>query len=188
MVWWRVAVGIVFAIIGLLSGRVYMVDVNNMFMGGLAVFTLAPAAFFFWWSFKAGETGFNMSRKKHVDRSNAIIIMARKNGNGKDVPVGIKLANVRKLPPMSTRHYVRNWRKHMYEFINDTANKKLIPVTMPDKTPFPPEYFQLPAIFQPYKDAVDYTPPTMMQKIAPGILLLTMVIIGILMVMTTPTP
>jgi len=172
--------------IGMFFGYLYLGNARVMIFGMGAVAFIAPSLFLIYWSFKAGESGFAFKRK-YTGRENAIVCMARRNGQGtKDVPVFIRFLELKPqyIPKDARLHYVRNLKKHFYELLYNTTTKKLEPVVMPDKKSFPPELFQIPAAMQIYKDAIEYSPPTLMQKIAPGIILLAMGIVGIFMIVT----
>lgn len=184
---WKLVLGLV--LIGTISGpagAVYFADVKNMLAAVIMIFSFAPGAWLIYWSLQLKTTGFLFrSERKPTGRENVVILFARKGEDGQDIPVGLHFVELKNPPRGARLHYFRNYKKHFYELFNNTATKKLEPVVMPDKKAFPPELFQVPAAMQAYKDAIDFSPPSLFEKIAPGILLLAMGIIGILMVMTT---
>jgi len=184
--WWKMLAGSGLVLIGVLFMIIYLNDYHNMMAGGIAVFTLGPGIMLLYFSFQSiGEAGYLYDGKRKITgKENAIILLADRNGNGKDIPRKIVFAEVKKIPKGARMHYVRNLKKHFYELKNNTETRKLEPVILPDKKSFPPELFRIPACMQAYKDAVDYSPPTMLQKIAPGILIGAMGVVGLLMVMT----
>lgn len=184
--WWKLAVGIVLFCFGVFFGYMYLNNERLIFFGVGAVFTFAPGLLLIYQSFKTGESGF-FFKKKYTGKENAVVLMARRNGQGtKDVPVGIRFLEIKphQLPKGARLRYIRNLKKHFYELLYNPITKKLEPVVLPDKKSFPPELYKIPATMQPYKDYMEYSPPTMLQKVAPGILLLAIFIVGILMVMT----
>lgn len=184
--WWKLVAGLVLLSIGVFFGYMYLENARLMFFGMGAVVFIAPSLFLLYQSFKSGEGGFAFKRR-YTGRENAIVLMAGRNGQGtKDVPVAIKFLELkpRQAPESARLHYLRNLKKHFYELCYNTVTHRLEPVVMPDKKSFPPGLFQIPAAMQIYKDAIEYSPPTLMQKIAPGIILLAMGIVGILMVVT----
>lgn len=183
--WKKMITAVAMITVGVWLGSIYLNDYSNMIAGAVSAVIISGGGFLFFNSLQQGESGFSMSKKKLTGNENAIIIFAKRNAEGlKDIPVIIKFAEIKHIPQGSRLHYVRNLRKHYYEFYNDTVNKKLVPVTLPDKKSFPPEQFQIPAAMQTYKDAIEYAPPTLLQKIAPGIMLAAMGVVGLLMVIT----
>ena len=186
--WWKLSVGLGLVTLGFIIGVVYFADPKNLIAGIGAVFITAPGLYLIYMQLKPRDSGFSFARRKYTGRENALIIFAeRNNEKNKDMPLCIRFAEVNNIPRNARLHYVRNLKKHFYELFNNTTTKKLEPVKLPDKKSFPPELFKIPAAMQVYKDAIEYSPPTLLQKIAPGILLLAMGIVGILMVMTGPT-
>ena len=186
---WRYLLpGIALLLIGVFVASIYMNDRGNVFAGMASAITLATGGLLTYQGVKSSEAGFSFNangQRKRTGRENAIILFAKRNAEtSKDMPVLIKFVELVNPPKGARLHYVRNLKKHYFEFINNTVLKKLEPVVLPDKKSFPPDMFKIPAAMQTYKDALEYSPPTMLQKVAPGILLLAMVIVGILMVMT----
>lgn len=185
--WWKLVMGVALFCPGAFFGYMYLNNENMIFFGlGAAVF-IAPSIFLVYQGFRAGESGFAF-KKKYTGRENALVLMARRNGQGtKDVPVAIKFLELKPqyIPKGARFHYIRNLKKHFYELLFNPKTKKLEPVVLPDQKSFPPELFKIPAAMQAYRDYMEYSPPTLLQKVAPGILLLAMGIVGILMVMTT---
>lgn len=187
--WRKLIPGIALIGIGILFGFMYMNDNTNMITGVVAALALAAGGWLVKQSFESGEAGFSFSgdgKRKQTGNENAILIVAKNNASvpGKEVPVTLKFIDLKKIPSGARLHYLRNLKKHYYEILYNPKTHKLEPVVLPDKQSFPPGLFQIPAAMQPYKEAIEYSPPTMFQKIAPGIILLGMVIVGILMVMT----
>jgi len=184
--WRRLIPGVASIGIGIASGSVYLNDYANMFMGAISAIALAAGLFLIYGSFKSSEAGFAFGKKKYTGRENAIILFAKRNPvlTTKSVPVILRFVEIKHVPPGARLHYLKNKKRHYYELFNNLETKKLEAVVLPDKKSFPPEQFQIPAAMQLYKDAIEYSPPTMFQKIAPGMILLGMGIVGLLMVMT----
>jgi len=184
--WRKVLPGLALVALGVLFGFVYFQDNTNAFMGALAAIFVASGGVLIFKGIKPSEIGYSFSGgKKHTGNENAIIWFAKRDADtGKDVPVILKVCSVQKIPTGARLHYMRTWKKHYYELYNDTKTKKLLPVVLPDKIPFSPGLFKIPAAMQTYKDAIDYSPPSLLQKAAPGVLLLAMVIVGFLMLVT----
>jgi len=171
-------------------GSFYLNDPQNIVLGILTVFALAPGAILFYLGLKASEVGFSFGvkgQRRYTGKENTIMIFAKPDSDAKkDIPFGILFLEMRKekLPKGVRLHYVRNLKKHFFEVYNNTKTNKLEPVLLPDKKSSPPELFKIPATMQPYKDCMDYNPPSLLQKIAPGILLAAMGIVGLLMLVT----
>lgn len=183
---WKMILGLALIVISFPAGAIYFANVKNMFAALIMIFTFAPGAYFVYSGFQVKTKGFLFqSAKKPTGKENAVILFARKDNGGLDVPVGIHFVELTNPPKGARLHYFCNYKRHYFELFNNTKTKKLEPVVLPDKKAFPPGLFQVPAAMQTYKDAIDYSPPTLFQKLAPGILLIAMAIIGILMVMTT---
>ena len=176
--------GIILVLVGLMFGYMYVNNDRNMFLAVLAVFTLGPGGLLSYLSYKPGESGIDFKGKtKLTGLENTIAIFAYRDKDTKlDVPVCVKFLELKHPPTGARLHYVRNFKRHFYEIINNTETPKMEPVKLKDKKSFPPELFKIPAAMQTYKDAVDYSPPTMMQKVAPGLLIATIAIVGFLMV------
>lgn len=191
--WWKLILGISLIAVGGLSLFMYLNDTHSMFLAVAFIVTAAPGVYLIFTGLKTGDSGLSFFNKggngkgEWTGRENAIIWIARRNTEtGKDLPVILKFAEIedKKVPKGARLHYVRNLKRRFYELRNDTKTNKLLPVTLPDKKSFPPELFQIPAAMQTYKDAIDYSPPSLLQKVAPGVLLLAMGIVGLLMVVT----
>ena len=185
--WWKAISGAALIGVGLIFGAIYFADIKNMFAGVIAVFFIGPGILLTYTGLKQGESGFafNAKGQKYTGRENAIVLIAeRKEGMQKDIPIMIKFVELENPPKGARLHYVRNLKKHCYELFNNTKTNELEPVRLPDKKSFPPELYKIPATMQPYKDYMDYSPPTLLQKVAPGILLLAMGIVGLLMLVT----
>jgi len=194
LVWWRLIVAIVLLIVAIGAGIMYFASPSNMMVGIILVFGLAGSGSFFYWGLnQEPATSGYVFNKKVTGNENAIILFAKRNGDDRDTPVMLKFAHVSKPPAGARLHYLRNLKKHVYELYNDTSLKgtkeepvrKLKPVTLPDKPPFPPAKFTIPATMQQYLDAIEYVPPTVMQKIGPIALVIAMVVVGILIIATT---
>jgi len=189
ILWRKMIPGVLMVGVGVFLGNVYLQDTQLIFFGVGAAAFIGPGVLLVYQSFKSGEGGFSFKgKRRYTGKENTIILFARRNGGGtKDVPLRIGFHELKSehIPKRARLHYVRNIKKHFYELLYNPVTKKLEPVTLPDKKSFPPELFKIPATMQPYKDYMEYSPPTLFQKIAPGILLLAMGIVGILMVMTT---
>jgi len=195
LVWWRLIIAIVLLVVAIGAGIMYFANPANMAVGIVLVFGLAGSGAFFYWGLnrEPATSGF-VFNKQVTGQENAIILFAKRNGNGKDTPVLLKIVTIEHPPTGARLHYVRNLKRHMYELFNDTSvplvkdrqgSKRLKPVTLPDKSPFPPEKFTIPATMQVYKEAIEYMPPSMMQKIGPIALVIAMVVVGILIIVTT---
>lgn len=182
--WKYLVPGIVMLVTGAVACFFYLQDRHNVVMAYLTAFLFGGGGYLAYLGFSGASSGFAFD-KKYTGKENAIILVARRNPiTGKDMPVGIKIIEL-KHPPVGARmHYVRNLKKHFYELWFNPATKKLMPVVLPDKKSFPPELFQIPAAMQTYKEAIEYVPPTLFQKLAPGAILLAMGIVGILQVVT----
>jgi len=186
---WRFLIpGVVLVLIGVAIGSIYMLDRTNILAGMACAITIAGGGLLAFKGIKFGGSGFLFTngQRKITGRENAIILFAQRDPETqKDVPLMIKFVELANPPKGARLHYVRNLKRHFYELYNNTTTKKLEPVILKDKKSFPPELFQIPAVMQTYKEAIEYSPPTLLQKVAPGILLLAMGVVGILMVMTT---
>lgn len=187
--WHKLIPGLLLVGFGIWVGSLYMKDNTMMILGVIAALVIASGGFLSYQGIRQSESGFSFTKDgkmKCTGRENAFIWFAKCNAKtGKDVPVILKVTEILH-PPIGARlHYFKNFKKHYYELFNNTKTKKLEPFLLPDKIPFPPGLFKIPAAMQTYKDAIEYSPPTLMQKLAPGIILLAMGIVGILMVMTT---
>jgi len=188
--WWKLIVAIPLLIIAVIGWIVYAPNPSETTLVGMvALLCTGVAGFLIYFGINKGSTGFAFNGRKQTGRENAIVLLARRDeAKGKDVPRALCFAELKKIPRGAQRHRLRNLRKHFYEVFYNTATRRLEPVRLPDKKSFPPELFRLPAVMEPYKDALDYTPPSTLQKVAPGVLLLAIVIIGIIMVITMPPP
>jgi hypothetical protein len=152
----------------------------------LLIFSLAGAGAFIYWSLNREQsTSGYVFRKRTTGTENALILFAQRNGNGRDTPVLLKFVEIKKPPKGARLHYLRNIKRHVYELHNNPAAKTLQPVMLPDKKPFPPDKFTLAATMQPYKDALEYVPPSNMQKIGPVALVIAMGVVAILIIVTT---
>ena len=187
--WWKLVAGLVLVVASILFLFLYSNNERNMFFAVVFIFTGAPGVLLAYLSFKSRESGFSFynrdGKRTHTGKENVIMICAKRDTvTLRDVPLILKFVHLTHIPRGARPHYVRNLKRHLYEIYNNNETKKLDPVGLPDKKSFPPELFQIPAAMQPYKDAIDYTPPTMLQKVAPGVLLGAIGVVGLLMVMT----
>jgi len=188
--WWKLITGSALLAVGILFFSFYVRDIQNMFMAILSVFTLTPGGFLIYLGLKSGKMGFSFSAEggtKYTGKENSIVLVAyRDKVTKKDVPRGIFFATIKpnKIPLGARKHYLRNLKKHFYELYIDGATGKLLPVVLPDKKSSPPELFKIPATMQPYKDCMEYNPPNLFQKLAPGVILAAMGIVGLLMLVT----
>jgi len=186
--WWKLIPGLALIGLGIWVGSFYLEDTSVMLFGVIASLAIAGGGLLAYTSIKSAEVGFSFTKdgKKKTGDENAFVWIARRDEKtGKDVPVELKVCAIKKPPKGARLHYFKNFKKHFYELRNDTKTGELIPFHLPDKIPFPPELFKIPAAMQTYKDAIEYSPPTLMQKLAPGMILLAMGVVGLLMVMTT---
>jgi hypothetical protein len=187
--WWKLLLGFALVIIGLIGFVKYMGDNSNMIFAGLAVFGIGPGIILIWFGlskFKVNYMFFpGKSLPAFTGKENAIILRAIRV-DGKDIPEMIEIKKLEEadIPSNSRLHYVKNWKRHFYELYNDTVTNTLKSVRMPDKKSFPPESYKIPAMMQPVKDYLEYSPPSMLQKWAPGILMLAILIVGLLMMVT----
>jgi len=187
--WGKLIPGVIVLVLGLYMGSFYIKDPSGMLLFGIlgAIF-ISTGGFLAYEGISRENSGFalNVSKKKMTGRENAVILFARRDKkSNKDVPLIIRFVELTHIPIGARLHYFRNFKKHFYELYNNTETKKLEPVVMPDKIHFPPELFQIPAAMQVYKEAIEYLPPTLMQKLAPGLMILVIGVVGILMTMTT---
>lgn len=186
--WWKLLAGAPLIIIGIIFFTFYMRDIQNMIMAILAVSTITPGGFLIYLGLKSGSMGFSFSaegKAKYTGKENAILIIAdRDKETKKDIPRDIRFVTLTKIPKGARPHYVRNLKKHFYELYINRETNKLEPVLLPDKKSSPPELFKIPATMQPYKDCMEYNSPNLLQKLAPGVILAAMGIVGLLMLVT----
>jgi hypothetical protein len=188
--WWRFILGAVCAGIGIIGIVMYGTSLN-VAMGIVAIAGLVPGAFLIYYSFNRKESGyvFQDKAKQYNGRENSIKISATYNPETKRaVPDRIEFAYIEIPLPGARLHLLRNNGRHYYEYMNIVGEGKigdeLMPVILPDKKLCTPEAFCIPSNMPRTKEYMDFNPPTNFQKIASGVLILVMVIIGILMVMT----
>jgi len=186
--WWKIAIGGVLIGVGILFGFLYLKSQNPV-LGILATFAIAPGAYLVYTNVKGSESGFYFSRgkRKYSGEENAIVWFALRDPNSnKDIPRSVSFVHIQneKIPKGARQHYVRNLKKHFYELYFNTLTRKLEPFSLPDKKASPPELFKIPATMQPYKDCMEFNPPSLLQKVAPGILLLAMGLVGLIMLVT----
>ena len=179
----RLLLGSALAAPGVIFFLMYLADPRNVVVAFGSVLFLALGGYLLYTALfqNQGQSGYRFGEKL-TGRENAIVHFARRD-NGKDIPVCTRIIELKHPPHNARLHFVRNWKKHFYELYN-TREKKLAPVVMPDKVGFPPEQYQVAATMQVYKDAIDYNPSTLLQKLAPGLILGAMGIVGLLMVIT----
>lgn len=181
---------------GFAAGAAYLGDIKNMVAAFGLIFGLSAGGAFIYWSLNRQAPGYIMSAKKLTGRENAIVHFAKRNGNGKDVPVCTRFVYLAKPPRGARLHHVLNLKKHFYELKTGKVNKRdkdgnsvvgtgLVPVLLPDKKPFPPSKYAIAATMQQYKDAIEYVPPSVMQKIGPIAIVIAMAVVGLLIVVTT---
>lgn len=187
--WRKLIPGVLLLAIGLFVGSIYISDNKLIVAGMTSAIMLASGGFLVYHSLKSGASGFSFQasggKNGFTGRENTIILFAvRDHTTKKDVPLILKFLELKHPPKGARLHYVRCLKKHFYELFNDNETHKLSPIVLKDKKSFPPELFKIPAVMQTYKDALEYSPPTLLQKIAPGILLGAIGLVGILMVMT----
>jgi hypothetical protein len=186
--------GIVCAGIGIIGIVMYGTSLN-VAMGIVAIAGLVPGAFLIYYAFNRKESGyiFTEKGKEYTGKENCINIIAVYDEETKtEIPLNIKFEYIENPPRGSQPHLLRNNGKHYYE-IKTTINtdgtiRESKPVNLPDKKLCTPEAFVIPSNMQPVKEYMDFNPPSSFQKIASGVLILVMVIIGILMVMTGGSP
>lgn len=186
--WWRFGVGIALLMAGIGAGVVYMGDISNMVAAFGLIAGVSAGGAFVYWSLNRQTPGYILGNRKITGRENAIVHFARSNGNGKDVPVCTKFVHVSKVPRGARLHHLLNLKQHFYELKTGTTEdgkKGLVPVVLPDKKPFPPSKYAIAATMQQYKDAIEYVPPSTMQKIGPIAIVIAMVVVGLLIVVTT---
>lgn len=186
--WWRVAAGIAFLIVGLISGSVYMNNIQNMLAAFGMIIGFAASGAFIYWSFNRQSSGFIMAKRKVTGNENAIVHFAKRNGNGKYVPICTKFVYLAKPPRGARLHHLINLGKHYYELktgLKENGKRGLIPVLLPDKKPFPPSKYAIAATMQQYKDAIEYVPPSVMQKVGPVAIVIAMGVVGLLIIVTT---
>jgi len=173
---------------GIALGVMYMDNPRNAVPGAGAFFAIGGGLFLIYNDLSKGPgSGFMFAdgKRKPTGRENALVLFAKRNPEtGKDVPLIMRFLELRHPPKGARPHYIRNLHRHYFELINNTTTHKLEPVQLPDKKAFPPELFKIPAAMQPYKDYMDYRPPRLMEKVAPGVLLAAIGIIGFLMIVT----
>lgn len=186
--WWKVVTGAVLVLIGLVAGASYLSDYTNMIAGGATVFGLGPGTILIWWGLSKFSQSFmfnTATARIATGKENAVRILATRNGGNKDRPFLIDFVELKKPPRGARLHYFRNYRRHFYEIMNDTAARnKIKELLLPDKKPYPPELYKTAAIMQAVKDYEEYSPMTALQKWSPVIIVVTMGVVGLLMTIT----
>lgn len=202
--WWKILLGLACCAVGIFGIAMYA-GTMNMFMGMVAVVGLVPGVFLIYYGFKnRKESGYQfVSGKKppYTGKENTILITAHWDSTEqRAIPESIDFTTYDEadIPPGAHMHLLRNTGKHYYELYNiindkgeqvDDKGKRIYkPVVMPDKKLITPEAYVIPSNMQPYKDYMEYNPPSAFQKIASGVLIIAMLVIGILMTMTTSKP
>ena len=194
--WWKVILGAICLLVGIIGVMIY-VGSMNMFAGVLAVIGLTPGAFLVYYGFKnKKESGYQFASGKkgqHTGKENTIFIKAEWDSERQAaIPVNIDFVETpdNKIPAGAHPHLLRNNGKHYYVIYNpiDAKTGKEFPnkaVIMPDKKLITPEAFVIPSNMQAFKEYMQFNPPSAFQKIASGILILAMIIVGLLMLVTT---
>lgn len=186
--WWKLIAGGILIGIGIMFGVIYFNDAHNLVAGYVTVLAMASGGLLAYLSLQRGSIGYSFAgTTKYKGDENTILILARRDPlTNHDVPIGIRFFKMRdeKIPAGARPHLLRNLGKHFYVLYNNNDVHKLLPAVLPDKKSFPPELYKIPATMQPYKDYMDFSPVTMLQKVAPGILLGAMGLVGLLMLVT----
>jgi hypothetical protein len=190
---WKVIVGGVLLIPAVILILMYLNNPTNYFLTIAIVALLGPGAYLIYTGISKEHSGYTImaNGKKPTGNENCIVWYARTNPHtGRDVPYAHIVTHIEQkhIPPTARLKLVRNWNKHMYELTFNTETKKLEPTILPDTRPLTPQLYVLPAAMQAFKDWHDFSPASMLQKVAPGILIAAMIVIGILMVITGPQP
>lgn len=194
--WWKIGVGIVFLVIGFVSGAVYMGDIKNMVAAFGLIIGLSSGGAFIYWSFNRQAPGYILANQRITGKENAIVHFAKRNGTGKEIPICTRFVYLTNPPKGARLHHVLNLKQHYYELKTGMVNKidnngnlvvghGLVPVLLPDKKPFPPSKFAIAATMQQYKDAIEYVPPSIIQKIGPIAIVIAMAVVGLLIIVTT---
>lgn len=183
--WWKLAPGVALTAFGLFGMILYLTDINNYLFAGMAVGGLGPGILLIYWVAVNVNVGymFYTTKRKQTGEENAIVYNARKNSDGKDVPLELMVIKVNNIPHGARLHYVKNFGRHFYELRFNTSTRKLEEAKLTDRAELTPEQFKEHACMQRVKEWMEYTPPTMMQKVAPGLLLAAMGIVAIIKVM-----
>lgn len=183
---WKNIVGGALSLLGALFIVFYLQDPNNLAVAFGAIVCLAGGGGLLYFSLSNEKTKGYTFNKKVTGKENSIVLLARKLPNGKECPIGLKFLDIpkRHIPPGTRMRFVRNLKKHFYYLKLDTSTHKLVPVSLPDKAPYPPELYNKNATMQEFKDAIEYKDPSLAQKLAPGAILLAMIIVGFLMIVT----
>lgn len=188
---WKVILGGVLIIPAIFFGAIYIKNPLNYYMALALIAFLLPAGYLIYSAFSKMEFGHNLSKKQAKGNENCLIWFARRNPDtGRDIPYKLLFLRIepKHIPRTARPKYLRNLGRHVYELTWNTTDKKLEPTILPDKKPLTPQLFVLPATMQPFKDWHDFSPASMMQKLAPGLMILVMIVIGVLMVVTGPQP
>lgn len=189
--WWKLIAGGILAVGAVIFFVVYYTNPENIIMPVLFVFTALPAGYLIYTGLKKRESGFKFtdsSKRKYTGRENCINIYAAADSDtGQDIPVVVDFVYMAN-PPKGPKHYVRNLKRHFYENYNDTSKKKLLPVKFTDQKSYTPETANLPFTMQQVLDYYQYAPPSTLTKLAPWVIIVAMIVIGILMVITGPQP
>lgn len=183
---WKNILGGGLALAGVLCIVLYLQDPGNLAVAFGAIICLSVGGGLLYFSMANEKTKGYTFNRKITGKENTIVLLARKLSNGKDCPIGIKFLEIPKkhIPPGTRMRFLRNLKKHFYYLMLDTTTHKLVPVSLPDKAPYPPELYNKNATMQEFKDAIEYKDPSLAQKLAPGAILLAMIIVGFLMIVT----
>lgn len=187
---WKMIPGVVLIIAGVIFTIFYTQSLNYG-LGIVAVACLAPGLYLAYSAFDFKRRGYVFTGEgEYTGKENAIIIYARRNESGLDVPYRIAFETIKDHLEGARPHLVRNLGKHFYEYINDTSSggDKLKNVEIADENYLPPEDAKVPACMQAVKEYLEYNPPTAIQKISASVMVIAMFVIGILMALTQGQP
>ena len=216
--WWKLALGIVFGALGIFGLVRYASTINILWGFIAICGIIPSAFFIYFGLFKFKEGGYKYvlpGVPEFTGEENSLVIYSQwDSANKVAVPEYITFEYIPedRIPTGSRMHLVRNLKKHFYELYNvineetgevletrkvkdakDGQEKEiriraLSPVRIPDIVSLSTKEYKETAVMQPVKDYFDYNPGTNVQKIATGVLILAIVIVGILMTMTSGTP
>lgn len=186
--WGKLLLGSGLCLAGMIFIFLYIQSEMNIMLGILAMIMLAPGALLSYYGLKAGESGFKFTGKRmYTGKENCLVWYAR-GDKLKDIPLMLDIIELKQPPKYSRLHYVKPFKRHFHELFNNTVTQKLEPFILPDSRFMAPEVYKTVANMDRCKDYMDYTPPTMLVKVAPWVLLLAIIIVGILMIATGPQP
>jgi hypothetical protein len=202
--WWRLAIGIICGIAGGYAIIQYT-QTLSMVWGGVAVTALCIGGTFVFYAYmKKGDTGYKFvipGQKEFTGKENTLVIDAfwdEKNKVAIPEQIYFKELLPEEIPVGSRMHLIRNLNKHFYEVYNlideekgevkEGNRRKYVALIPPDKIMCTPEEYSMTSNMQAVKDYFDFNPPTNFQKIAAGVLIAAMGIIGLLMTITGGAP